>query len=340
MVYSGNKLKFDVSIIIVNWNTREIIRNCLKSIYAEARKVKHEVIVVDNGSTDGSAEMIKAEFSQVQLIENDENRGFAAANNQGMARGQGRYVLLLNSDTIILEGAVAKAVAFADKHPEAGVVGCRVLNPDRTLQLTCFRFPSILNDILASLYLNKLFPGNKFFGRYRMSWWQRNNVQEVDVVTGCFMLVRKKAIEQVGVMDERYFIYSEEADWCYRFKQAGWKRLFTPSAEIIHLHGASSSKQRPEMALQLRGSNLQYFEKHHGYISYVIVCFLIALFFLLRIPYWLVKSIISHNGRKVHWRRTVTYLKGVVYALLGGRGLLFLKSEGDGGDKFKAGISL
>ncbi len=332
--------KIDVTIVIVNWNTREILKNCLKSIYDDAGPVEYEVVVVDNGSTDGSVDMIKAGFPRAQLIENNKNRGFAAANNQGIALARGRYVLLLNSDTIILDRAVAKTVDFADKHPKAGVVGCRVLNADKTLQLTCFRFPSILNEVLASLYLNKLFPRNKFFGRYRMSWWERNDIREVDVVTGCFMLVRKEAIDEVGVMDERYFIYTEEADWCYRFMQSGWKRLFTPNAEIIHLHGASGSQQRPEMALQLRGSGLQYFKKHQGYLSYVLVCFIIALFFLLRIPYWLGKTIISHNGRKSHWQRTVTYLKGVIYALSGGRGLLCLKSERDDGDKFIADMRL
>jgi len=325
MPYSGNNSELDVSIIIVNWNTREILRDCLKSICSEAGKIKYEIIVVDNSSNDGSGEMVKAEFPQVHLIENNENRGFAVANNQGMARAQGRYVLLLNSDTIILDGAVAKTVAFADKHPEAGVVGCRVLNPDKTLQLTCFRFPSILNEILASLYLNKLFPQNRFFGRSRMSWWDRNDVREVDVVTGCFMLVPRQAIEQVGVMDERYFIFSEEADWCYRFKKAGWKRLFTPDAEIIHLHGASTSQQRPQMTLQLRGSCLQYYRKHRGYLTYATACFLIAMFFFLRIPYWLGRTILSRKGRKSHWERTRTYIKGTIYALTGGQGSLRTK---------------
>jgi GT2 family glycosyltransferase len=159
----------DVSIIIVNWNTKDLLQNCLRSTLEQAGDVDYEIVVVDNASSDGSAEMVKQIFPQVKLIENTENHGFAAANNQGMAIAQGRYVLLLNSDTVILDNAIAKTVAFADDHPDAAVVGCRVLNPDRTLQPTCFMFPSLLNMLLSTIYLNKLFSKSRFFGRERMT---------------------------------------------------------------------------------------------------------------------------------------------------------------------------
>ncbi len=219
----------EVSVVVVNWNTQDILRDCLISIYEQCGEIDLEVIVIDNASTDGSVEMVKKDFPQVTLIENSQNRGFAAANNQGIAISKGRYVLLLNSDTVVLDNAIAKTAAFADSHPEAAVVGCRVLNPDRTLQPTCFMFPSILNMLLSSTYLYKLFPKNKFFGRERMTWWNRNDIREVDVVTGCFMLVRQDTIKKVGSMDEQFFMYGEETDWCYRFKQAGWKVMFHSS---------------------------------------------------------------------------------------------------------------
>ena len=218
--------KIDVSTIIVNWNTCNITCDCLKSVFEQTKELSFEVIVVDNASSDGSVEMIRHDFPQVNLIENSENKGFAAANNQGMAIANGCYVLLLNSDTIILDNAISKTISFADAHPEAAVTGCRVLNPDRSLQPTCFMFPSILNMLFESSYLYKLFPRSKFFGRERMTWWDRSDVREVDVVTGCFMLVRREAIEQVGIMDERFFVYGEETDWCYRFKRASWKPHF------------------------------------------------------------------------------------------------------------------
>jgi GT2 family glycosyltransferase len=198
---------YDVSVVIVNWNTRNILCDCLRSVYEQTRDVTFEVIVIDNASSDDSVTMVKAEYPQVILIENRDNRGFAAANNQGMAIARGRYILLLNSDTVILDGAIQKTLAFAGQHPKAAVVGCRVLNQDQTLQPTCFMFPSILNLLLSTTYLYKLFPHSHFFGREQMSWWARNEVREVQVVTGCFMLVQRLAIDKVGPMDEGFFLY-------------------------------------------------------------------------------------------------------------------------------------
>ncbi|MBW8042190.1 MAG: glycosyltransferase family 2 protein [Planctomycetes bacterium] len=311
----------NVSIIIVNWNTCEILSDCLVSVYKQTESVEFDVIVIDNHSTDGSVEMIKNKFPQVRLIENPANRGFAVANNQGMAIAKGRYVLLLNSDTIVLDNAITKTVRFADAHPEAVVVGCRVLNPDRTLQPTCFMFPSIINLLFSSSYLYKLFPRSRIFGRERMTWWDRSDVREVDVVTGCVMLVRRTAVEQVGIMDERFFMYGEETDWCYRFRQAGWKVMFTPTAEIIHLGDASSRQVKPEMTLQLRGSILLFFKKHMSELTYGLACLIICLFFLCRVPYWLGRALLSKTATRRHLRTAKTYVIGAFKALLGWRGL-------------------
>ncbi len=307
----------EVSIIVVNWNTQDNLRDCLRSIYEQAGEIDFEVIVIDNASTDGSVEMVKKDFPQVTLIENSKNRGFAAANNQGIDISQGRYVLLLNSDTVVLDNALAKTVAFANSHPEAAVVGCRVLNPDRTLQPTCFMFPSILNMLLSSTYLYKLFPKNKFFGRERMTWWNRNEIREVDVVTGCFMLVRQDTIKKVGSLDEQFFMYGEETDWCYRFKQAGWKVMFTPVCEIIHLGGQSSRQKRSKMILQLRGSILLFMKKHNSSLKYAFACLLVALFFFLRVPYWLIRAVFSRNNKSDDILIARAYLAGAYKALLG-----------------------
>jgi len=311
----------DLSIIIVNWNTRSIVCDCLRSIYEQCGEIELEVIVIDNASTDGSVEMVKKDFPQVTLIENPQNRGFAAANNQGIAISKGRYVLLLNSDTVVLDNAIAKTAAFADSHPKAAIVGCRVLNPDQTLQPTCFMFPSILNMLLSSTYLYKLFPKSKFFGRERMTWWDRNEIREVDVVTGCFMLIRQKAIQQVGTMDEQFFMYGEETDWCYRFKQAGWKIMFTPACEIIHLGGQSSRQQRSKMMLQLRGSILLFIKKHNSFLTYALACLLVALFFFLRVPYWLLRALFSRNSKGDDIVIARAYLTGACRALLGAESL-------------------
>lgn len=300
----------DVSILIINWNTRDILRDCLKSVYRQTSSIHFETIVVDNASSDGSVEMIQREYPQVILIKNDRNRGFAAANNQGIAIAQGRYVLLLNSDTVILDRAVSKTLAFADQHPEAAVVGCRVLNPDRTLQPTCFLFPSLLNLFLSSTYLYKIFPQSRFFGREQMTWWDRNDVRQVEAVTGCFMLVRKKSIEQVGMMDEKYFMYAEEADWCYRFQKAGWKNLFFPDAQIIHLGGQSTRKVSSEMTVCLRLSLLLFFQKHYSKLCYRAAQALFFFWFFVRIPYWYCISIISNDKRLEAKSVCRTYWKG------------------------------
>ncbi len=311
----------DLSVIVVSWNTCSILRQCLKSIYKQIRDIVFEVIVIDNASTDGSVEMIRSEFPGVTLIVNDTNRGFAAANNQGIYVAQGRYILLLNSDTIVLDHAIDKVVAFADVHSEAAVVGCRVLNQDRTLQPTCFMFPCILNMLLSTTYLYKLFPKSKFFGRERMTWWDRKDTREVDVLTGCFMLVRQKAIEQVGLMDEQFFMYGEETDWCYRFKQAGWKVMFAPVAEIVHIGGASTDRMTGDMTLQLRGSVLRFIDKYHSKGRYVLACILTGMFFALRIPFWLIRILASPKNRLSSWSMVKVYSKAVFRLLHGSQGL-------------------
>jgi len=307
----------DVSVVVVNWNTQDILRDCLKSVYEQGGEIDFEVIVIDNASTDGSVEMVKKEFPKAIIIENSENRGFAAANNQGMNIAKGRYVLLLNSDTIVLDSAIDKTVSFADAHPKAAVVGCRVLNADRTLQPSCFMFPSILNMLLSSTYLYKLFPKSKFFGRERMTWWNRNDISEVDVVTGCFMLVRWDAIKKVGTLDERFFMYGEETDWCYRFKQAGWKILFTPCAEIIHLGGQSAQKRATTTVVQLRKSILQFMKKHHGPLTYRIASLLTVAFLAVRLPIWSVIAFFQRAQSSKAAIKKRAYWTGITNILFG-----------------------
>ena len=266
----------DVSIVIVSWNTRDITRDCLRSIYAAAGELSLEIILIDNHSSDGSAEMVASEFPKVILQRNEENRGFAAANNQGIALAQGRYVLLLNSDTLVMDRAIAKAVAFADAHPEAGMVGCQTRCPNGDLQYNCYLFPSLLNLALSLTKLQVMFWYKPFFGRYRLGWWDYGSVREVDGIAGCFMLVRKAAIDQVGPMAEEYFMYSEDTDWCWRFHRAGWKVLYTPEPVIVHFGGCSSSQAATDMHLMERRSLLMFLEKKSGklvrWIANVMFC--------------------------------------------------------------------
>jgi GT2 family glycosyltransferase len=279
----NDSAQVDVSVIIVNWNTEEILRQCLRSVYAETHGISFEVIVIDNASSDNSVEMVRGAFCDVKLIANKKNVGFAAANNQGIAIANGRYVLLLNSDTIVLDRAIQKTIAYADGHPDTAVVGCRILNPDGSLQNSCFMFPSILNWFLFSTYLYKLFPRSQFFGREQMSWWGREDAREVDVVTGCFMLVRSPAIDDVGVMDEGFFMYAEETDWCYRFKSRGWKNQFTPDGVIIHIGGASAAKLGARRARITNASFIRYMFKHWSRTRAFIGMYMILFFYAVRL---------------------------------------------------------
>jgi GT2 family glycosyltransferase len=312
----------DVSIIIVAWNVRELLHNCLKSVYEQTRGIKFEVIYVDNASKDGSVEMVRKEFPKVKILQNNKNEGFIKANNQGIKIANGKYILLLNSDTLILNNAIAKTVKFADEHHESALVGCKVLSADRTLRRTCFMYPSILNMFLSATYVSKIFPQNKFFARERMTWWDFNDTREVETVSGCFSLVRRKAIEQVGLMDEIYFVYGDDPDWCYRFRKNGWKVLFTPDAEIIHYGGQNTKCMSEQFLLQLYGSKLIFIKQHRSKLAFPFACFLTALFFFLRIPYWLIKALLHRDSRKRSITIVKTYLIGGCYSLVNWKRLL------------------
>jgi hypothetical protein len=312
----------DVSIIVVAWNVRELVRECLESTYAQTRGIDFEVIYVDNASKDGTVEMVRTQFPQVRIIENDENLGFIKANNQAIEVARGRYVLLLNSDTLVLDEAIQKTVAFADQNPDAAVVGCRVLNRDRSLQRACFMYPSLLNLVLAATYLYKVFPRSRFFGRERMSWWNFDDVRDVEVVCGCYALVRKAAIDEVGVMDETYFVYGDDPDWCYRFHEKGWRVVFTPGASIVHYGGQTTKQMSDDFLLQLMGTKLLFIRMHRGRIEFALSCLAMSLYFLLRVPYWLLHGIIDRARAKRVSTPVKTYLLGSAYSLFGWKHLL------------------
>jgi GT2 family glycosyltransferase len=315
----------DVSIIVVAWNVRQLLYNCLKSVYDQTEGIDFEVIYVDNASEDGSVEMVTKEFPKTHIITNEENRGFIKANNQGLEIAKGRYLLLLNSDTVVLDNAIAKTIRFAGVHPEAAVVGCKVLNPDGALQRHCFMFPSVLNMFLSVTYLYKIFPESKFFGRERMTWWNFNDVREVETVSGCFSLVRREAIKQVGLMDDAYFVYGDDIDWCFRFKKNGWKIMFTPDAEVIHYNGQSTKLKPSKFMLQLYGSRLIFMRKYRSKLTFTLACILTALFFFLRVPYWLAMAVVARNEKNNPLQIAKTYLKGGFYCLVDWKKLLMNK---------------
>lgn len=291
---NANTGSLDLSIVIVNWNTREILRECLTSVFECLGGVHAEVFVVDNASIDGSARMVTGRFPQVQLIENSENFGFAKANNQAIRVARGRHVLLLNSDTVVLGDVLQKSVEYMDANTNVGVMGCRVLNADGTVQLTCSRFPTLLNLLLLTSGLFRL-SWPSFFGRYQLRDWQRDSEREVDTVTGCYMLVRSSAIREIGLLDEDFFFYGEETDWCRRFKNAGWPLRFAPVGEIIHYGSLSSRKCNHRRDLMLTRGLLQYHRKHSGILATSIAWVLLATFCMLRSIYWRLQTTLTKS---------------------------------------------
>jgi GT2 family glycosyltransferase len=294
----------DVSVIVVNWNTCANLRACLRSVVAETRDSSWELIVVDNASADGSAAMVRAEFPSVRLVENDTNRGFAAANNQGLALANGRFALLLNPDTVVLDGAIDRAVRAADVDPSIGVLGCQVLVREGEIQRTCFRFPSARSLLLVATGLDRLIPAGWLGGGPWMRDWDRKSVRDVEVVSGMFMLVRREAIERVGPMDEAYFVYAEEADWCFRLRRAGWRCVFTPAARILHDGGGgrSTSLVKVRMHVQLQKSVLVFLRKNRGRASWLAAKAIYVAAALARMALWgIAASVARRPGARERW---------------------------------------
>lgn len=253
----------DLSVIIVNWNVRDLLRRCLHSILANVPGGQLEIIVVDNGSTDGSVEMVRREFPMVRLIANPDNRGFPAANNQGLEVARGRYVLLLNPDTEVVGDALATMAAFADAHPDVGIVGPQLLNPDGSVQSSRRRFPTLATALFESTWLQPYAP-RRLLARYYVLDRPDDEIQEVDWVTGAALMARREAVEEVGPLDEGFFMYSEELDWCRRFREAGWRVVYLPTARIVHYVGKSSEQVLPARHIHFQTSKVRYFRKYHG----------------------------------------------------------------------------
>jgi GT2 family glycosyltransferase len=269
--------------VIVSWNARDYLAQCLESLFADPSNKALEVIVVDNASTDGSPEMVAERFGHVRLIRNERNLGFARANNIGIREATGRYVALINSDVRVLPGCLAKLVAYCESHLAVGMAGPRITGGDGKLQRSCRGFPSLWNMFSRALALDAIFPKAKLFGGYLMPFWAHDTLRPVDILSGCFWLGRRQAMEEVGLLDESFFMYGEDMDWCKRFWSAGWELVFIPEAEAIHYGGASSANSPVRFFIEKQRADLQYWRKHHGGVAAKIYLIIACLYHLLRV---------------------------------------------------------
>ena len=255
--------EIDLSVIIVNYNVREFLEQTLRSVYQAAEGLSVEVFVVDNNSIDGSVGMVRTRFPQVHLIANEHNVGFSKANNQAIRIASGRHLFILNPDTIVQEDTLSTLVQFMDSHPNAGAVGCKILNPDGTFAPESRRsFPTPAVAFYRMTGLSKLFPGHRQFGRYNLSYLSPDEATEVDALSGSCMVVRKAVIGIAGMFDEDFFMYGEDLDWCYRIQEAGWSIHYTPDTQIIHYKGESTKKGELRYILLFYGAMLRFAEKH------------------------------------------------------------------------------
>lgn len=276
----------DVSIVIISYNVAEFLRECLVSIQKETT-CAYEIFVVDNNSQDDSVDIAKSFTPYVSIIQNRENQGFARANNQGFTQSKGRYIFMLNPDVVVLDRAIDKLVRFMDENSGIGVCGSKNLDPGHTLQLNCHHFPTLSMILVEYLRMKGKFRKSKYFGREHMTYWNYDEIKDVDWITGASLMIRKKALDETGWLDENYFMYSEESDLCYRMKQKKWRTVFYPEAAVIHFGGQSSLMQEKQavhsktITKYLHQSRYLFFRKNYGRTKELLLRILDIVYFSL-----------------------------------------------------------
>lgn len=260
----------DVAIIIVNWNTKALLRNCLTSIYKETKKYTFDIWVVDNNSPDGSADMVKTEFPHVKLIANKENKGFAPANNQAIKSANAKSLLLLNPDTIVKENAIDKMLGYLFANKETGILTCKLLNGNGSLQKSANNFFSLWSSLFENRFFEEVLSRLNLSGKRFMKFWDHNSIREIDWARGAVLLFTKEVLDKVGLLDEQFYIYAEEMDFYYRVKKAGFKTVFIPDAQIIHFGKSSSRQRRAEMFIQNYKSFYLFLRKHYNNRTYYL----------------------------------------------------------------------
>ncbi|MFQ5752125.1 MAG: glycosyltransferase [bacterium] len=288
-----------LSVIIVNYNVKDFLGQTLISVKKALKGISSEIIVVENASSDGSGAFIRQRFPDVKLIENKKNLGFAKASNQGLRAARGDYLVLLNPDTIVQEDTFRRMLAYYKKHPDIGILGCKILNPDGSLQLACRRsFPTPWVAFTKLSGLSRLFPHSKLFGKYNLTYLDPDRACEVEAISGSFMMIHRKILRDVGYLDEAFFLYGEDLDWCYRIREKGWKVQYVPDTKIIHFKGQSSKRaQFDQLKVFYQAMSLfvqKHFKQKYLFMSYWLLCtaiwfraslsFLLKCFLLIAVP--------------------------------------------------------
>ncbi len=303
----------DLSIIIVNWNTRDLLVDCLNSIQENlcaATALQAETFVVDNASSEGSAETVRSSFRWVNLIENQDNVGFARANNQAAAVAQGKYLLLLNPDTVLQPSAIQTMLAYLNLHSDVGAVGPLVLNPDGSVQISIYPQPTLLRETWRLFHLDQIVP----YGSYSTSILDSESPRVVDILMGVCIMLRREIVQNLGLFDEQFFVFSEDFDLCARIRKAGWQIHWLPKAVITH-HESQSTKQIPdEMFLELYRNKVKFFRKHYGssaVVSYKVLLYIVSL--TRCIPGWVLgkfPALQNHSlsSKSIQYRKLITAL--------------------------------
>jgi GT2 family glycosyltransferase len=278
--------KTAISIVIVVWNAKKYVLECLDSLKENLAEIRAEVevIIVDNASTDGSAELVEQRFPEFKLIRNADNLGFSKANNIGIAQASGDYICLVNSDVKFVDDCLSPMLRYLEDNPGVAMIGPKMLTAKGEAARSTMRFPTIWNSLTRALALDRVFRHSAFFGGHLMSDFDHQRTIPVEVLNGWFLLMRRSALEKVGLLDPQFFMYGEDVDWCYRFHQAGQKLVFFAGAGAIHYGGASSASAPLRFHIEMYRANLQYWRKHHGWLAQQLFLQTLAIYDTARMP--------------------------------------------------------
>jgi GT2 family glycosyltransferase len=305
----------DLSIVIVTWNNAGIISDCLRSLKSFDADPEVEIIVVDNASGDGTPDLIEHEFSYVRLVRQDRNCGFAGGNNTGIRLSRGRYLCLVNSDVVIPTGCVEKLLRYIQDQPDIGMLGPKMILSNGSVGRSCLQFPTVVGWLWRALALDDMFKHSQRFGAYLMTYFQYDRTIDVDILTGWFWILRRQAIDEVGLLDEGFFMYGEDMDWCKRFKNAGWRTVFYSDAAAFHHCGASSSKAPSRLYVEKTRAGLKYCRRHHSRFALIGFWFVASLHELVRIAGYSVVLVFSpaRSDSTLKIQRSVACLRWLLW---------------------------